>query len=66
MQDCKPKDVVMFSGIYRAEHGSDNKPDDEVYILNEGVFPECKTCHDEVRFTLVKDAVWARKHSNFV
>jgi hypothetical protein len=65
VNEFKPHDIVMFSGVYRAAHGSDNKPDDEVYILNEQMFPPCKTCGHEVRFSLERQVVWVGKHSNF-
>ncbi len=49
----KPGEMVPFSGIYRIEHAPHRMMHHAT--LTEGMlFPLCKRCRDEVRFTPVR------------
>lgn len=51
----KPGDTVPATGIYRVEHGEHRLPHMGILLQGE-VFPPCRGCKAEVRFTLVRAA----------
>ena len=49
----KPGEQVPESGVYRVEHDA-HRLMHEATLRHETVFPACKTCGSQVRFTLMR------------
>lgn len=50
----RPGDWVPASGIYKIQHGSGHRLVHHATIQAGIRFPRCRTCHEQVRFTLVR------------
>jgi|GEM_PF-1546790 len=51
----RPGDRVPATGIYTASHDQHRQPHDVVVTQGEN-FPDCRTCHDRVSFSLAQAA----------
>lgn len=60
----RPGEEVPKSGIYKVSHRGHHH-DHEVTCLSGERFPECHSCKDEVRFSLLIAAHAVRRHGHF-
>lgn len=62
----KPGEKAPKSGIYTAIHGADCQHlDHELTCIFRDRLPWCRSCDDQVRFTLLKYAPDAASHEDF-
>ncbi len=54
----RPGDTVRQSGIYEVLHDREHREVHEVVMISGDQFPSCETCHETVRFKLLRAATY--------
>jgi hypothetical protein len=58
-------ETVRQSGIYEVLHDRGHRETHEVVMISGQQFPDCETCHDKVRFRLVRTAPYIFQDEDF-
>lgn len=61
----RPGDPVRESGIYEVIHGQEHRQAHDVVMLRGTLFPLCDSCHDNVRFRLIRTAPYIFQDGDF-
>lgn len=61
----KPGDPVKETGIYEVMHERGHRTAHEAVMLANDAFPTCDTCHDKVRFRLLRTAPYIFDDDDF-
>lgn len=58
-------EVVRQSGIYEVIHDREHREAHEVVMISGEYFPDCETCKEKVRFSLVRTAPYIFQDEDF-
>jgi hypothetical protein len=58
-------ETVRDTGIYEVIHDREHRSAHEVVMLSGDAFPACDTCHQQVRFRLVRTAPYIFQDEDF-
>lgn len=61
----KPGDPVKETGVYEVIHDRGHRIAHEAVMLAKDAFPECDTCHEKVRFRLLRSAPYIFDDDDF-
>lgn len=61
----KAGEAVRETGIYEVIHDGEHRTAHEVVMLSGDSFPACDTCHQQVRFRLVRTAPYIFQDEDF-
>lgn len=61
----RPGEQVPVSGVYAVVH-TEHRPQHEVTLLENEMFPRCSACGEQVRFQLVRQAATIAADADFL